>query len=192
MIPKIFTAKEVDRQKILNTVLMGFSSDPLVRWMCPEAYNYVLFLEFFDGFGGAAIEHDSAYIVDGFRGTALWLPPGIEPDEEKVVKEIEKNTAIEKHEDLFKILEKLEDYHPDETCWYLPIIAVDPHHQNNGLGSFLMKHALDKIDEDSLPAYLESSNPKNMSLYERYGFETMGQIKIGDAPPIHPMIRAAR
>ena len=94
MIPKIFTAKEVDRQKILNTVLMGFSSDPLVRWMCPEAYNYVLFLEFFDGFGGAAIEHDSAYIVDGFKGTALWLPPGIEPDEEKVVKEIEKNTTI--------------------------------------------------------------------------------------------------
>jgi hypothetical protein len=55
-----------------------------------------------------------------------------------------------------------------------------------------MKHAFDKIDEDSLPAYLESSNPKNMSLYGRYGFETMGQIKIGDAPPIHPMIRSAR
>ena len=32
-------------------------------------------------------------------------------------------------------------------------------------------------------AYLESSNPKNMSLYERHGFESMGRIQIGDSPP---------
>jgi hypothetical protein len=31
-----------------------------------------------------------------------------------------------------------------------------------------------------------------MSLYKRYGFETMGQIQIGDVPPLHPMIREAR
>ena len=55
-----------------------------------------------------------------------------------------------------------------------------------------MKHALEKVDLDGLPAYLESSNPRNMSLYKRYGFETMGQIKVGSVPPIHPMIRQAR
>ena len=38
----------------------------------------------------------------------------------------------------------------------------------------------------------EQRNPKNMSLYERYGFETMGRIQIGDSPPLHPMIRAAK
>ena len=41
-------------------------------------------------------------------------------------------------------------------------------------------------------AYLESSNPKNMSLYERHGFESMGRIQIGDSPPAHPMIREPR
>ena len=45
-----------------------------------------------------------------------------------------------------------------------------------------MKYALNKVDSDALPAYLESSNPKNISLYERYGFEIMGRIQIADAP----------
>ena len=30
-------------------------------------------------------------------------------------------------------------------------------------------------------AYLESSNPRNMSLYERHGFESMGKVQIGDS-----------
>ena len=56
-----------------------------------------------------------------------------------------------------------------------------------------MKYALEEVDSVGLlPAYLESSNPRNMSLYKRYGFETMGQIKVDDVPPLHPMIREAR
>ena len=95
-------------------------------------------------------------------------------------------------EDVGAVFEAMEEYHPEESCWYLPLIAVDPLYQSQGLGSQLMKHALNRIDEDGLPAYLESSNPRNMSLYERHGFEVMGQIQIGTSPPIHPMLRSAR
>ena len=41
-------------------------------------------------------------------------------------------------------------------------------------------------------AKLESSNPANMSLYERHGFVTMGQIQVASSPLVHPMIREAR
>ena len=191
-IPTIFSARTIQRQKVLSTVLMGFSADPFVRWICPEAVNYMNFIGAFNAYGGKAVDNNTAYVVEGFKGTALWLPPNIEADEETFVKEIEQNVLIEKQESLFKVLEELEKYHPEAPCWYLPIIAVDPHYQNNGIGSLLMKHALEKVDSDGLPAYLESSNPRNMSLYKRYGFETMGQIKVDDVPPLHPMIREAR
>ena len=150
------------------------------------------FISAFDAYGGKAIDTNTAYVAEGFKGTALWLPPNIKADEEAFVGEIEKNVAKDKHDSLFEVLEELEEYHPNEPCWYLPIIAVDPHYQNSGIGSLLMRHALEKVDADSLPAYLESSNPRNMSLYKRYGFETMDQIKVGNVPPIHPMIRQAR
>ena len=192
MIPEIFISTENSRQAVLDTVLLGFSSDPFIRWLCPEAHNYLLFSEAFNAFGDNAINNQTAYITKNYEGAALWLPPGIEPNEEAFVAEIGKNVDPTRHEVLFKILEAFEEYQPEENFWYLPIIAVDPAYQGQGIGSQLMKRALERVDEDSLTAYLESSNPRNMSLYKRYGFETMGQIKIGDAPPIHPMIRSAR
>jgi ribosomal protein S18 acetylase RimI-like enzyme len=83
-------------------------------------------------------------------------------------------------------------YHPAEPHWYLPLIGVDPTHQNRGYGSALLRHALLQCDRDHVAAYLESSNPANIPLYERHGFTVLGTIQVGSSPPITPMLRAAR
>ena len=83
-------------------------------------------------------------------------------------------------------------FHPAEPHWYLPMIGVDPARQGRGLGSALLKHALALCDAERAPAYLESSNPKNVPLYERHGFEVVGEIKPGDFPGLTPMLRPAR
>jgi hypothetical protein len=41
-------------------------------------------------------------------------------------------------------------------------------------------------------AYLESSNPKNVPLYERHGFEVMGCVQPGEFPGLYPMVRQPR
>jgi hypothetical protein len=41
-------------------------------------------------------------------------------------------------------------------------------------------------------AYLESSNPRNITLYKRHGFELLGTIQIGTSPSIAPMLRRPR
>jgi hypothetical protein len=48
------------------------------------------------------------------------------------------------------------------------------------------------IDEQRLPAYLESSNPDNIPLYERQGFTVLGVIQVAGSPPITPMLRRPR
>jgi RimJ/RimL family protein N-acetyltransferase len=55
-----------------------------------------------------------------------------------------------------------------------------------------MAYALDRCDRDKVPAYLESSNPRNMSLYRRHGFEPIGSIRAGSSPEIVPMVRRPR
>ncbi len=55
-----------------------------------------------------------------------------------------------------------------------------------------MAHALRRCDADGLIAYLESSNPRNISLYERHGFEIMGKIQAGTLPTLYLVIREAR
>ena len=57
--------------------------------------------------------------------------------------------------------------------WYLPLIGVDPFHQRKGYGSALLRHVLRLCDRDGTPAYLESTNPANVPLYERHGFRVL-------------------
>ena len=82
--------------------------------------------------------------------------------------------------------------HPEEPHWYLAMVGVDAAHQGQGLGSKLIQAGLERCDRDGTIAYLESSNPANLPLYERHGFEVLKEIRIADAPPIYPMLRRAR
>ena len=41
-------------------------------------------------------------------------------------------------------------------------------------------------------AYLESTNARNLPLYQRFGFEVTRMIRVGASPAVWPMIRRAR
>jgi GNAT superfamily N-acetyltransferase len=111
------------------------------------------------------------------------------PDAENLVAYLEKTVAPEKHRALFATLEQLDRFHPDDPCWHLAIIAVDPLRQDKGLGSALLAARLKECDNDGRPAYLESTNPANLSLNERFGFVQIGLIETDQAPPLFLMIR---
>jgi hypothetical protein len=49
---------------------------------------------------------------------------------------------------------------------------------------------LDKVDEAGEAAYLESSNIRNVPLYQRHGFEVVEEIQLlGDGPQMWRMWR---
>ncbi len=83
-------------------------------------------------------------------------------------------------------------YHPHEPHWYLAVLGVDVSRQGKGLGSLLMKHTLARVDAERMPAYLESSNPRNIPFYETHGFEVIGRIQSGATPVVTPMLRRGR
>ena len=104
-----------------------------------------------------------------------------------------RETAKPEHlDDLLATFEKMGEWHPEEPHWYLPIIGVEPNAQGKGLGAALMRHAVARCDQERALAYLESSNPRNISLYLRHGFEVMGEIRVGAAPLVTPMPRQPR
>src|SRR4029434_6355179 len=89
--------------------------------------------------------------------------------------------------DAIAVMEQMGRYHPSEPHWYLPLIGVDPSQQGKGYGTALMRYALDACDGDRAPAYLESTNPRNVPLYQRHGFELLGTIQGGGIPPLFTM-----
>lgn len=190
---EVIAASASDEESVISVLALAFSSDPMARWSQPDPRLYLaMFPILARALGGAAFEKGSAYFADGYGGAALWLPPGVHPDEKTLVALVEKFAPANILPDLSGVYEQMEKFHPTEPHWYLLLIGVDPSQQGRGIGSALMKHALETIDRDHLPAYLESSNPMNISLYEHHGFEVIGEIQVGSSPPMRPMYRAAR
>jgi ribosomal protein S18 acetylase RimI-like enzyme len=188
--PRIKTVTATEEEAAINVVVLAFSADPAARWLYPDSHQYrVNFPNFVRAFGGEAFEQGSAYSIDGCSGVALWLPPDVHPNEEAIAELIQRTVCNQRQEEIFALLEQMGGYHPSEPHWYLPLIGVDPGLHGKGYGSRLMVHALSRCDRDKKLAYLESSNPKNISFYERHGFELLGTIQVGGSPPMFPMLR---
>jgi ribosomal protein S18 acetylase RimI-like enzyme len=182
-----------ETEQSVAVIVLAFSTDPAARWSYPDPYQYLRhFPAIVRAFGGKAFAHGTGYHVSGFAGAALWIPPGIQPDEEALAAVLKESVAEERQAALFAVFEQMGRHHPREPHWYLPLVGVDPVHQRKGHGSALLQHALRQCDHDRVPAYLESSNPVNIPLYERHGFEVLTTIQVGSSPPIFPMLRAAR
>jgi ribosomal protein S18 acetylase RimI-like enzyme len=177
----------------LAAIVAAFLTDPAARFAWPAAHDYLQAMPLaVRKFAGASFDHGTAYISADFCGTALWLPPGVQPDGEAVDK-LFRDTAKPEHlDDLLATFEKMGQAHPQEAHWYLPMIGVEPNAQGKGLGSALMRHALARCDREKALAYLETANPQNIPLYQRFGFEVMGEIRIGAAPVMTPMLRRPR
>jgi ribosomal protein S18 acetylase RimI-like enzyme len=187
----IRTARAGDRQAIVDTLLLSFSTDPCVRYIFPKPREFMAgWPVFVMGMGGRGMDHGTAFASEDGAAVSLWLPAGVEPDLETMLGALvdvpEAKGAV-----LAQVGEQIRGYHPEEPHWYLAAVGVDPSRQGEGLGSAMIKEGLRLCDAQGLPAYLESSNPRNIPLYERHGFEVIGVVQPEDYPPLYPMLRPA-
>ena len=188
--PSEFVEKFAHETALVSTITSAFSTDPVARWIYPKAADYFRwFPTFVRAFAGNAIADRSALHTSNYSGVALWLKPGAHPDDDLLVKLFYDSLPEERYVTMFELFAKMDAGHPAEDHWYLPMIGVDTYRQNLGIGGGLMKLALERSDSEGLPAYLESTNPRNIPLYVRYGFEAIGEIRAGDSPPLVRMLR---
>lgn len=189
----IKVATKADEAALVDVITLAFSTDPLSRWIWRDAHQYLVHSPaLVRAVGGKALHSGSAYYVDGYAGAALWLPPDVHAEKDELRSLIKNDVPEERRTDLLAVFKQMSNFHPQEPHWYLPMIGVDPANQGRGYGSALMRHALLSCDRDHTLAYLESSNPRNLSLYIRHGFEIIGTIQAGSSPPLFPMVRKPR
>ena len=190
---EIRSATPDEISQAVSAIVAAFITDPISRFAWPSPHDHLHGMALAAReFAGASFDQGTALVSSDFCGAALWLPPGVHADGE-ALERIFRDTAKPEHlDDLLATFEKMVDGHPEEAHWYLPMIGVEPHSQGKGLGGDLMSHAVSRCDREGMLAYLESSNPRNISLYLRHGFEVLGEIRIGAAPLVTPMLRRPR
>tara|TARA_B100000963_G_scaffold190428_1_gene165669 strand:+ start:172 stop:744 length:573 start_codon:yes stop_codon:yes gene_type:complete len=186
---KVYTANE--QTIAVRILLLAFSSDPWKRYLMPDPSTYIKNSTlWFENAVRQSIESKTLFGTDDKSGIATWFKPNYELEFEEI-EETFKELPKEHEKDIFQYFKEFEKNKPKDA-WYLEYLGVDPARTSLGLGSFLLKHSLAEIDNLRQAAYLESSNPRNMSLYKRHGFETLTKIQFGEGPPMHTMYREAR
>ncbi|MDX6522877.1 MAG: hypothetical protein QOI17_390 [Gaiellales bacterium] len=184
---------ESERDRAIATLVSAFEDDPVERWLYPGEVEYRQhFPAFIAAFGGDAFRDQTVWRLGDFDAVAFWFRPGRDPDGDAIVRVLVETTSEDLHADSFATLEQMEEGHPAEPHWYLPWFGVDRTLQGRGLGTHLMRHCLEIVDETGLPAYLETPNPRTVPFYQRAGFSVTGVAQAGRCPPVTLMQRAAQ
>jgi ribosomal protein S18 acetylase RimI-like enzyme len=188
-------ARAADVRELALVLGRAFYDDPPFMWTLPDersrerrtrgAFKTVLRSRALK-YGGVEVATDGGTIAGG----VIWLPPGhwLPTGREQVRSLPGYVRALGRRfgpaNDLVGYMVK---HHPRGQHWYLFAIGVDPGHQGKGVASVLLRSRLARCDEAGMSAYLESSKPGNVSLYEHFGFEV---TEVLDPPKGAPSLTA--
>jgi ribosomal protein S18 acetylase RimI-like enzyme len=69
-----------------------------------------------------------------------------------------------------------------EPHWHLGPVAVDAHLQGQGIGTALMVEYCERLDHLAAVGYLETDTAKNVTFYEKFGFEIVTEGLVLETP----------
>lgn len=186
-------ATVAEARAIAETLAAAFFQDPVIGWAWPDQERRLQILpDFFEVMVNVSMDYDLVYATEDLTGAALWVPPTAPEPSEEEAEAFAASIRSVAHEfaplvlQLFAILD---EHHPHEPHFYLPIIGTRPEHQGQGIGTALLAPVLQRCDREQIPAYLEATSERNQALYRRAGFRTIGLVPLPDGPALWPMWR---
>jgi|SRR5436305_5849323 len=185
----------LDTTEITRVLAAAMGDGPVARWLTPdEALRREYAPAYFEIFAEHAARYGEVYgTMDDdtgeLTGVALWFPLTqlIPPPVDYAVRL--KDVSPSAFERVSELDAALFVNHPAEPHHYLAFLAVHPDHQNQGIGSGLLRRHHARLDAAGLPAYLEANHPRNRDLYLRQGYLSRTPIQLPDGPTIWPMWR---
>jgi ribosomal protein S18 acetylase RimI-like enzyme len=119
------------------------------------------------------------------EGVSAWLPPGKTIGGWQIIRSVTPSVLFNFRRQGASRMRAYGRYVDDlhrrlvpNPHWYLQIIGVQPKYQGRGFCSRLVKPMLERTDREKLPCYLETNTKKNVSIYQRFGFEVVSEDKI--------------
>ena len=178
----------VELSGVLATAVLD---DPMMVWIGGDRDDEARLAAMAPGFFfpalQAGIRRGHTYTTTDLSGAAIWSPP-----DTHVFDDISGpifGEAMNHHFDADAVARTMElgqlvsKHHPDDVPhFYLFVLGAST--QGRGVGAELLQPVLQRCDADGLPAYLESSNSRNVAFYERHGFEVQWEERPNDDGPL--------
>ena len=162
-----------DRDRLVRTVVAAFDQDPAFRAFFGSGPE---FGELATRFAGALLDRrfatGSVWTTDDGDAVAMWDPPQgtVEGPPSTLVLPPDAEARLDDYD------EQVHGAITAEPHWYLGVLASHPSRRGEGLARQVLRPGLELATEGGLPAVLETTNPDNVALYERSGWEVTARL----------------
>ena len=162
----------------------GFFDDPMFSFVFLEPQNRRDALAaFFQVFLADTVRRGKVLISPDKEGAIAWYPCNVRIFDDSVDEVSAKlaqvavtfggSSAAERFE---QIVSQIEKFEPKQAHCEIILIALVPEARGKGNGRDLISPVLNHVNEQQVGCYLVSSNPRNISFYERQGFRQISSI----------------
>lgn len=182
MNPRVVRAGPERAWELTGVIARAMVDDPMVRWPLHPGADAEIVRQTWAGLIGVFARAGALWETEGGGGAATWLGPeqiDAYPEIERASREHVRPYTDDDGARYAAQWDWVEEHLPEEPCWFLEVIGVDPARQGLGLGTALVEHGLGVARDQGLPAFLETANPRNVAYYERFGLHV---VEEGDAP----------
>jgi GNAT superfamily N-acetyltransferase len=191
-------ATEADVDLVTDVVTLAFAHDPLwSRALARPDGSRGHERGFWRMLVAGCLGSDWTWIAGSGQAVSVWITPGgnemTEAQAARLAQLALDELGAEGAASHRQLLERFEEARPPVPHYYLSILGTHPAHRGKGVGMRLLGHDLALVDAAHQPAYLESTNPANLSHYRGVGFEPLGSFTFpGGGPVVTTMWRPAR
>lgn len=189
MSPDFHRCTPGDIPRAASTLAAAFADYSWTRWTVPAEDHLRRLEELQAIYLAHAVDH-GVVLVDAEVTAVIALVP---PDAPELSAEaMERVVAL--HGDRLEALGAVSTPLAPEGSWELATLGVDPGRRGQGLGSAITTAGIRLVDElaPGAPIALETSDERNVRLYEGLGFVVTGTTVIEHGPTVFSMLQDAR
>ena len=179
--PQIARATSEARERVVETVVSAFASDPAFRFFFADETTFDEQATAFAGYlFDKRVKHGTVWIIDDAAAVAMWDAPRTSEDASANDYQLDLPDGTLKRLDRYDAV--VHGALPSSPHWYLGILATHPDHAGRGWGRLVMTAGLDRAAAAGQPAYLETTNENNVALYQRAGWQVTETLAVDDLP----------
>jgi ribosomal protein S18 acetylase RimI-like enzyme len=169
----------------------AFADDPFFTYVLSDPVERERLLPLLmDAWTRYGLLFGEVYVTAGpVEASAIWLAPGAGTEEHReqaglaAVVSAFSDGARARYDAIVQHQGRIREAVRSVPHWHLPFIGVDPARQGLGLGSLLLRAGLLRVDQDRVECRLFTTQPRNVPLYQRYGFEIAAERDAPDGGP---------
>lgn len=187
-------------EQISAVLSEAFRDDPVISWFLRnDGQRDQARRAFFTAYVAEEFEHQRLVTIAEREGeiqaAGLWMePPGVQPSlgltDIPGLWGLSEFTGWRRFGRFIRMIRATEAHYPRFPHYYLGTIGAADRARGSGIGSALLRSTLDECDAAGMPVYLESSNPRNLTIYWRHGFRVLKELHLGrGAPSLTLMLR---